>query len=54
MELKDRFLNQTNQINDKHLGEYAMVDHESPSHQLHLSYDIEDVKQVNIKDIQIK
>jgi len=32
MELKDRFLNQTNQINDKHLGEYAMVDHESPSH----------------------
>jgi len=25
-----------------------MIDHESPSHQLHLSYDIEDIKQVRI------
>ena len=48
IELKEHFLIQTNQTNDKNLGEYAMIDHESPSHQLHLSYDIEDIKQVRI------
>lgn len=45
---KSDFLEKANLDNERNLGDHAIIDHDSPSHELNCSYNIDEIKLVII------